>query len=109
MSEVSVIGLDLAKHVFQVHGADASGRAVLCRKLRRAQVLGFFAQRPRCLVAMEACSSAQFWGRELTKLGHKVRLVPPAYVHPFVTRQKSDAADAEASLARRPSGRRCGL
>ena len=80
MSEVSVIGLDLAKHVFQVHGADAAGRTVLRKRLRRAQVLEFFGLQPRCVVAMEACSSAHCWRREITKLGHTVRLIPPAYV-----------------------------
>jgi transposase len=107
MSEVSVIGLDLAKHVFQVHGADASGRAVLRKKLRRAQVLEFFGRLPRCVVAMEACGGAHFWGREIGRLGHEVRLIPPAYVKPFVKRQKSDAADAEAicEAAQRPTMR----
>ena len=109
MNEISVIGLDLAKSVFQVHGADASGRVVLRKQLRRAQVLEFFGRQPRCIVAMEACASAHFWGRELARLGHEVRLIPPAYVRPFVKRQKSDAADAEASLARRRNGRPCGL
>ena len=108
MSKVSVIGLDLAKHVFQVHGADVSGRAVLRKQLRRAQVLEFFGRQPGCMVAMEACASAHFWGREIGRLGHEVRLIPPAYVKPFVKRQKSDMADAEASLARRRSGRPCG-
>jgi len=107
MSEVSVIGLDLAKHVFQVHGADVSGRAVLRKKLRRAQVLEFFSQLPPCVVAMEACGGAHFWGREIGRLGHEVRLIPPAYVRPFVKRQKNDAADAEAicEAAQRPTMR----
>ena len=107
MSEVSVIGLDLAKHVFQVHGADAAGRVMLRRKVRRAQVLEFFGQQPRCVVAMEACGGAHFWGREIGRLGHEVRLIPPAYVKPFVKRQKSDAADAEAicEAAQRPTMR----
>ncbi len=107
MSEVSVIGLDLAKHVFQAHGADASGRVVLRKKLRRAQVLEFFGRQPRCVVAMEACGGAHFWGREIGRLGHEVRLIPPAYVKPFVKRQKSDAADAEAicEAAQRPTMR----
>ena len=96
MSEITTVGLDLAKNVFQVHGADAVGQAVLRRKLRRAQVLEFFAKLPPCLVAMEACAGAHFWGRELTRLGHDVRLIPPIYVKPFVKRQKNDAADAEA-------------
>jgi transposase len=107
MSEVSVIGLDLAKHVFQVHGADASGRVVLRKKLRRAQVLEFFGHQPRCVVAMEACGGAHFWGREIGRLGHEVRLIPPAYVKPFVKRQKNDLADAEAiaEAAQRPTMR----
>jgi transposase len=96
MSEIITVGLDLAKNVFQANGADASGRAVLPNKLRRDQVLVFFGQLPTCVVAMEACGGAHFWGRELCKLGHEVRLIPPAYVKPFVKRRKNDAADAEA-------------
>ena len=96
MSEITTVGLDLAKNVFQAHGADASGRAVLRKKLRRDQVLDFFGRLPPCVVAMEACGGAHFWGREIGKLGHEVRLIPPAYVKPFVKRQKNDAADAEA-------------
>jgi transposase len=105
MSEITTVGLDLAKNVFQAHGADASGRAVLRKKLRRDQVLAFFAHLPACVVAMEACGGAHFWGREIGKLGHEVRLIPPAYVRPFVKRQKSDAADAEAicEAAQRPT------
>ena len=96
MSEVSVIGLDLAERVFQVHGADASGRVLIRKQLRRGQVLEFFGRQPACVVAMEACSSAHVWGREIGRLGHEVRLIPPATMKPFVKRQKSDAADAEA-------------
>ena len=94
MDEVSTIGLDLAKHVFQVHGASATGRVVLRKRLRREQVLAFFASLPRCRVAMEACASAHHWARMIGELGHEVRLIPPAYVKPFVKRQKNDAADA---------------
>jgi transposase len=107
MLEITTVGLDLAKNVFQAHGADASGRAVLRKKLRRDQVLAFFAQLPRCVVALEACGGAHFWGREIGRLGHEVRLIPPAYVKPFVKRQKSDMADAEAicEAAQRPTMR----
>lgn len=96
MKQVSTIGLDLAKHVFQVHGADAEGSPVFNRKLRRSEVLRFFEKLPPCLVGMEACGSAHYWAREIAALGHEVRLIPPAYVKPFVKRGKTDAADAEA-------------
>jgi transposase len=107
MEEVSTIGVDLAKSVFQVHGADASGAVVFRKKLRRHQVLTFFAAQPPCTVAMEACGSAHHWAREIGRLGHGVRLIPPAYVKPFVKRQKNDAADAEAicEAAQRPTMR----
>lgn len=107
MSEIITVGLDLAKNVFQAHGADASGRAVLRKKLRRAQVLEFFSQLPACVVAMEACGGAHFWGREIGKLGHDIRLIPPACVKPFVRRQKNDTADAGAicEAATRPTMR----
>ena len=94
--DITTIGFDLAKTVFQVHGADGEGRAVLRRKLRRGKVLAFFAGLPSCLVGMEACASAHYWARELQALGHKVRLIPPQYVRPFVKTNKNDAADAEA-------------
>lgn len=94
--EIVVVGLDLAKNVFQVHAIDAQGQPVVRRQLRRAEVLKFFAKLPPCLVGMEACASAHYWGRELGALGHQVRLMPPAYVKPYVKRGKTDAADAEA-------------
>ena len=90
------IGLDLGKSVFQVHGVSAAGAAVVQRRLTRGKVLAFFAKHPSCLVGMEACAAAHHWGRELSKLGHRVRLMPPRYVKPYVKRQKNDAADAEA-------------
>lgn len=96
MTDVAVIGLDLAKTVFQVHGVSADGEVVVRRQIRRSQVLAYFERLPRCLVGMEACASAHHWGRELTALGHEVRLMPPAYVKAYVKRGKTDAADAEA-------------
>jgi transposase len=105
--EATTIGLDLAKNVFQAHGASASGAVVFRKKLRRDRVSSFFAAQPHCLVAMEACASAHHWARELGQLGHEVRLIAPAYVKPFVKRQKNDAADAEAicEAAQRPTMR----
>jgi transposase len=96
MVEVTTIGLDIGKRVLQAHGADAAGRGVLRRKLRREEVHAFFAALPSCLVGMEACATAHYWARELRALGHEVRLIPPAYVKPYVVRQKNDAADAAA-------------
>lgn len=96
MQDVATIGLDLAKQVFQAHGANADGTPLFSRKLRRAEVLRFFEKQPRCLVGMEACSGAHYWAREIAALGHDVRVIPPAYVTPFVKRGKTDAGDAEA-------------
>ena len=94
--DITTIGLDLAKSIFQVHGVDANGRIVIRKSLRRGQMLPFFARLPSCLVGMEACGTSHYWARELIKLGHEVRLMPPAYVKPYVKRSKTDAADAEA-------------
>lgn len=94
--EVVTVGLDLAKNVFQVHAIGADGAVLIRRKLRRTEVIRFFAELPRCLVGMEACASAHHWARELMAIGHEVRLMPPAYVKPYVKRRKTDAADAEA-------------
>jgi transposase len=107
MEEVIMIGLDIAKHVFHAHGADERGRAVFSKRISRGKVLEFFASKPRCLVALEACGGAHHWARQLIALGHEVRLIPPAYVKPFVKRQKNDAIDAEAicEAAQRPSMR----
>jgi transposase len=101
------IGLDIAKHIFQVHGADAAGHVLFRRRVTRSKLLGFLAAQAPCVVAMEACASAHYWAREIGKLGHCVRLIAPAYVKPFVKRQKNDAADAEAicEAAQRPSMR----
>jgi transposase len=96
MNQVVTIGLDIAKSVFQVHGVDASGAVVLRRRLTRARMLAFFEKQAPCLVGLEACGSSNYWARELSRLGHEVRLIPPSYVKPYVKRQKNDAADAEA-------------
>ncbi|MDV3253804.1 IS110 family transposase [Devosia sp. BK] len=107
MSEVTTIGLDIAKNVFHAHGADASGKPLFSRKISRTKLLEFFAKQPRCLVALEACGGAHHWARELTQQGHQVKLIPPAYVKPFVKRNKNDAVDAEAicEAAQRPNMR----
>lgn len=107
MSKTTTIGLDLAKAVFQVHGIDDAGNVVVRRRLRRGQVLAFFAGLPRCLVGMEACATAHHWARELIALGHEARLMPPQYVKAYVRRHKNDAADAAAicEAVQRPSMR----
>ena len=107
MAEATIIGIDLAKRVFQLHGAAADGSVVFRKKLSRAQLLVFLARVPACTVAMEACATAHHWGREVERLGHAVRLIPPIYVKPFIKRQKNDAADAEAiaEAASRPTMR----
>jgi transposase len=96
MQTVTTIGLDIAKSVFQVHGVDAAGQVLIRRQLKRRAVLAFFQKLPPCLVGIEACASSHYWSRELQTLGHSVRLMPPAYVKPYVKRQKNDMADAEA-------------
>jgi len=96
MEKLHIVGFDLAKQVFQAHGADANGATLFRRKLRRAEVLPFFRKTQSCIVAMEACGGAHYWARQISALGHEVRLVPPIYVKPFVKRGKTDAADAEA-------------
>lgn len=93
---ISTIGLDVAKNTFQVHGVDESGNAVLRKRLRRKDVLAFFADLPPCLVGIEACGTAHYWAREIRDRGHDAKLIPPAYVKPYVKRNKNDAADAEA-------------
>src|SRR3974377_800289 len=94
MQTVTTIGLDIAKSVFQVHGVDAQGKVIVRRQLKRRYVLAFFQKLPPCLIGIEACASSHYWSRELQALGHTVRLMPPAYVKPYVKRQKNDWADA---------------
>ena len=94
--QVTTIGLDLAKNIFQLHGVDADGNVVVRKKLGRAGLLAFFAKLPSCTVGIEACATAHYWARELIALGHDVKLMPPAYVKPYMKRGKNDAADAEA-------------
>jgi transposase len=107
MKDVAIVGIDLAKNVFQLHGATAAGEVVFRRKLTRARLPAFVADLPSCIVAMEACGGAHHWGRLFGEQGHEVRLVPPVYVKPFLKRQKNDAADAEAIVeaALRPTMR----
>jgi transposase len=111
MGNVTTIGLDLAKSVFQVHGVDVDGEAVLRQRLTRGRMLKFFAKLPRCLVGIEACASSHFWARELVALGHDVKLMPAQYVKPYVKRSKNDAADAEAicEAVTRPTMRFVGI
>ncbi len=111
MSNITTIGLDLAKSIFQVHGVDATGAVVVRRQLRRREILRYFESLPFCLIGMEACATAHYWGRELRAMGHEVRLIPPAYVKPYVKRNKNDAADAEAicEAVLRPSMRFVGI
>ena len=107
MTTPTIIGLDIAKSSFQIHGVAACGRTTLRKKLGRGKVLEFFANLPGCLIGMEACGGAHYWARELTKLGHEVRLMPPQYVKPYVKTNKHDAADAEGccEAVQRPSMR----
>ena len=104
---ITTIGIDLAKSVYQVHGVDDAGQVIVRKKLRRGEVLTFFAAQPPCLVGMEACATAHHWAREISALGHQVRLMPPSYVKAYLRRQKNDAADAEAicEAVTRPSMR----
>ena len=105
--QITTIGLDIAKNVFQVHGIDATEKVVVRKQLRRSQVIAFFKALPPCLIGMEACATAHYWARELTKLGHEVRLMPAKDVKAYVKRNKNDAADAEAicEAVRRPTMR----
>jgi len=105
--KITTLGLDLAKNVFQIHGIDANGEIAVAKSLRRRQVLAFFGKLEPCLVGMEACGTSHYWARELTTLGHEVKLMPPAYVKPYVKRGKTDAGDAQAicEAVTRPSMR----
>jgi transposase len=107
MEKVTIIGVDLAKNVFQLHGAAADGSVVFRKKLSRLQFCQFMAGQPACVVAMEACAGAHYWAREMVRLGHRPKLIAPRYVKAFIKRQKNDAADAEAIVeaAQRPTMR----
>jgi transposase len=107
MEKATIIGVDLAKHVFQIHGACADGSVAFRKKISRVKLLPFLSSQPRCVVAMEACAGAHGWARDIQAQGHEVRLIAPVYVKPFVKRQKSDMADAEAitEAAARPTMR----
>jgi len=111
MSDIRVVGLDIAKSVFQLHGVDAGGATVLQKRLTRSRLLAFFAKLPPCLIGIEACASSHYWARELTSLGHDVKLMPAQYVKPYVKRGKNDAADAEAicEAVTRPTMRFVGI
>ena len=109
MQTITTIGFDIAKSVFQVHGVDAGGQVVIRRQLKRRYVLAFFQKLSPCLVGIEACASAHHWSRELQALGHTVRLIPPAYVKPYVKRQKNDATVTRRLFARQSPGPTCAL
>jgi len=96
MADIRIIGLDIAKSVFQLHGLDDAGATVLQKRLTRSRMLPFFEKLPACLIGIEACATSHYWARELTELGHEVKLMPAQYVKPYVKRQKNDMADAEA-------------
>jgi transposase len=102
MQTVTTIGFDIAKSVFQVHGVDAAGEVVIRRQLKRRYVLAFFQKLSPCLVGIEACASSHYWSRELQALGHTVRLMPPAYVKPYLKRQKNDMATLRLFAKRSP-------
>ena len=108
MAEISTIGLDIAKAIFHAQGADAREQMLFSRRLTRAKLLEFFAAQPRSVAALEACGGAHHWAREIASLGHDVKLIPPAYVKPFVKRNKNDAVDAEA-ICGQPSARACAI
>lgn len=107
MKKISTIGVDLAKRVFQIHGVDDQGNIVVKKQLQRSEVLTWFSKLEPCLVGMESCSTSTYWAREIGKLGHQVKLMPPAYVKPYVRRQKNDQTDAAAicEAVSRPSMR----
>jgi transposase len=107
MTELSTIGIDLAKRVFQVHGVDRVHKVVVQKQLSRSEVVAWFSKQVPCLVGMEACATSNYWAQEISKLGHRVKLIPPAYVKPYVRRQKNDRADAAAicEAVSRPSMR----
>ncbi len=101
MEGISTIGLDLAKRVFQVHGVDNQGQVIVEKRLQRSELLSWFAKLSPCLVGMESCATSNYWARELSKLGHRVKLIPPAYVKPYARRQKNDRADAAREVQRK--------